>query len=131
MSRRPKLTPEQQQLKKIFNDKLEEIENEISAAQQKKTSLIHSCNHCFPEIDRKRDSDFRTEQLSYNAYCLICNSRFGHLCLESPDKVCHYYSKNGQVELVDKTFAQVPPGHDAKFETDDCCIFCGWPEERK
>ena len=103
----------------------------MALAKKKKADLIKGCNHQLPKTDRKRDSDYKTERLSYNASCVICGSYFGHLCLESPDSVCHYYSNNGQVELIDGTHVQVPEDHCETFETDDCCIFCGQPEERK
>ncbi len=66
-----------------------------------------------------------------SAQCRHCNEDFGWYCEESPDHTCHYYSSNREVELTDGSFMPVPQEHNEKYETDDSCIFCGSPEERK
>jgi hypothetical protein len=72
-----------------------------------------------------------------SADCLLCQRSFGYRCPDSPDTVCHYYTEsvpftaqNG-VRLVTGEFVDYPEGHDVENETDDQCIFCGQPEERK
>lgn len=65
------------------------------------------------------------------AGCQHCGEDFGWYCEESPDNVCHYYSTNGKVRLIDGLMVDVPADHNDKYETDDSCIFCGAPEERK
>ncbi len=65
------------------------------------------------------------------AVCAICSKSFGWSCGQSPDRVCHYESKDGLVEMLDGAVLPVPKDHDASEETDDMCIFCGQPEERK
>jgi hypothetical protein len=53
-------------------------------------------------------------------------------CPASPDKKCHYYTtKEKKVVLNDGRVVDPPKGHDFEYETDDSCIFCGEPEERK
>ncbi len=65
------------------------------------------------------------------AICMGCGEDFGWYCPDSPDHVCHYYSRKGMVDLLDNSQVHVPESHDSKYETDDSCIFCGHPEERK
>jgi hypothetical protein len=52
-------------------------------------------------------------------------------CPLSPDGVCHYYSHDGIVHLNDGTFDQMPRSYDPTYETEDSCIYCGKPLERK
>jgi ribA/ribD-fused uncharacterized protein len=56
---------------------------------------------------------------------------FGWDCPESPDGVCHYFSKEGKVELADGRSVPVPANHDATNESQEWCIFCKEPKERK
>ena len=59
----------------------------------------------------------------------------GWWCDKSPDNSCYYYSdeKDGSriVELCNGTEVALPKELDPEYETDDCCLFCGEPEERK
>jgi hypothetical protein len=53
-------------------------------------------------------------------------------CPESPDKKCHYFTNEaGKVVLKKGVEVDPPQGHDSDNESDDWCIFCGAPEERK
>lgn len=53
-------------------------------------------------------------------------------CEVSPDGKCHYYTNDsGKIELYTGAEVDPPEGHDPKNESDDWCIFCGNPEERK
>ena len=73
--------------------------------------------------------------------CVICDKDLGLWCQESPDNTCHYYSvKEPQiydekpryaVELVTGEMHILPKYYKDTYETEDCCIFCGQPEERK
>jgi len=65
------------------------------------------------------------------ARCSICGMYFNWYCQESPDHVCHYYSRNELIELVDGSAIPVSKNHDPDNETDDECMFCHLPEERK
>lgn len=86
--------------------------------------LKESCPH---RIGRLRDS----------AKCAICDRHFGWWCPDSPDSVCHYYPdfgvamKEPKIILVDKTIISVPADKADDNYSDDWCIFCGSPEERK
>lgn len=55
----------------------------------------------------------------------------GWFCPDSPDHACHYFTEDGLVVLTSGDRIQPPPEHDVTGETEDICIFCGLPEERK
>lgn len=71
--------------------------------------------------------------------CDICGINMGWGCAESPDHVCHYFStlRDGVrgVQLYGGVFHVIPelnePNYKHIYETDDICLFCGQPEERK
>jgi hypothetical protein len=66
-----------------------------------------------------------------NGYCKGCNKDFGWPCSKSPDKVCHYFSYQGHITLINGKKHQLPSSYDDNHESEDWCIFCGAPEERK
>lgn len=114
----------------------------------KKESLLNSCEvseqEKFNKLEKAKE-DIKGIYYSYkksckheikeNKYedgsCCHCGESFGWYCKDSPDHVCHYYSSNGQIELINGEFVATPDDHNDKYETDDSCIFCGNPEERK
>jgi len=101
--------------RKLFSDVTELLE----LAQIIQSRLIESCPH---EIFQHGDS----------VYCNICKKDFGWWCPDSPDHTCHYFSMDGMVELLDGTTIERPKGAiDPQYETEDQCLFCGQPEERK
>lgn len=63
--------------------------------------LMDECNH--ENIDK----------IGEMAHCDICNEFFGWYCANSPTLTCDYYNKE-----------------EDKYN-EDCCIYCGQPEERK
>lgn len=77
-----------------------------------------------------------------SAVCEICELDFGWWCPDSPDHACHYHSeyveKDGAIYRIvvlldgakDESFLDkdVP---EKEHETEDCCLYCGEPEERK
>lgn len=82
--------------------------------------------------DTKHKCHHKIQDSSYGgAECQYCREDFGWFCEESPDHICHYYSNDRKITLIDGTEVSVPEDHNDKYETDDCCIFCGNPEERK
>jgi len=70
-------------------------------------------------------------QNSAIAVCPTCNKDFGWFCEKSPDGVCHYFTIDGKVGLLNGTLVDPPKEHDISNESDDWCIYCGMPEERK
>jgi len=71
------------------------------------------------------------------ARCAICDQDFGWYCPDSPDHACHYFTESDDlgyyVVLNDGTVYRFPERTDTdkRCETDDSCLFCGHPEERK
>lgn len=89
------------------------------------------CTHeTIKEPKRKDDSP--------SAQCDDCSASLGWYCNESPDKTCYYYSSENPlnankrvVQLRNGTVHNLESNHSYEYETDDCCLFCGAPEERK
>lgn len=92
------------------------------------TRLTKECPHTFRPLTEKELAD---KWMSVGSTCLGCGRHFGWRCKNSPDGVCHHFSEDSKIELVDGTTVPVPEGHDAQYETDDCCLFCEMPDERK
>jgi ribonuclease HI len=109
---------------KVLNDKdtyqiglaiLNKIQSEHQGNYQK---YRHLCQH---HIVKKYDS----------VICDKCDEGFGWYCPDSPDHTCYYYSDEGNVTLIDGTLVPIPETHNSSYESDDYCIFCGSPDERK
>lgn len=66
-----------------------------------------------------------------SAVCKICNIDFGWYCPDSPDNTCYYYTDNGKIELRNGEKVDLPVNHSIGNESDDWCIYCGNPNERK
>lgn len=96
--------------------------------------LRNECQHAFIPLTKKQLDD---EWMSVGASCVGgCEQSFGWRCKNSPDGVCHYFSKDGKVQLIDGTTIPVPADvdgciHNPDYETEDVCLFCGHPDERK
>ena len=59
---------------------------------------------------------------------------WGWYCPDSPDHQCYYYTEadeNGDRYITTINDEKVIVVSNPDWETDDCCIFCGDPEERK
>lgn len=93
---------------------------------------IVPCKHAFSKL---REKDLKDEWMSVSAKCSDCGEYFGWRCKESPDSVCHYYTRDGEVKLIngsiDKELYKTNPDYDPDYESDDICLYCGHPEERK
>ena len=89
----------------------------IVAAEQHLSALLEQCPHSIVKDE---------------GHCAICEKCYGHWCPSSPDSVCHYYTnEHNKVELINGQQVDCPDSHDVEYETDDSCIFCHQPEERK
>jgi len=84
-----------------------------------------------------RDSD---PEGGGSARCVACGKHMGHwFCPKSPDHRCYYNSEpNGDgsrhILLNGGTKHQITKEYrdaDAEYETDDDCLFCHNPDERK
>jgi len=113
------LTPEQN----AHKSRIDALYASIGKLEDELTELIGQCRHVFDDGKDEFGHDM--------AQCLVCGESFGWYCPKSPDHVCHYWSNDGWLVLIDGTEAMVPEGHDSTCESSDSCIFCGQPEERK
>lgn len=109
--------------------------------------LEETCNHKILPLTPKQKELLKEddpESWDYDeAHCIICRSYFGWRCPDSPDGACHYYtncdadsSKVGgpyYVVLINREeyIIENYEYSDAVNESDDWCIFCGAPQERK
>lgn len=106
----------------------------VEQNQHTKFSLLNEVKNSFSQLyhDAKEHCIHEIKTSKYeSAECEHCESYFGWYCEVSPDHTCHYCSHEGKVQLIDKTYVNTPPDHSGDYETDDSCIFCGQPEERK
>jgi hypothetical protein len=126
---------------------IENAKKEIKEAEDNLKYLRRQCkDHKFVELNEKDIEALRTKpwKVSYkksSAVCSICDEDFGWRCPDSPDGACHYYTGEGKdgdnrrvVILSNKTYYYMDESYsleDSYDETDDCCLFCGFPEERK
>ena len=80
-----------------------------------------------------------TVQKGDSHYCRTCKSHVGEgwWCPDSPDNHCYYFTEKWPgnagrfVDLKNGDRRFFHKDHDHENETDDCCLFCGAPEERK
>lgn len=116
-----------------LKEQIEAARGEVQAADDRVHVLMRQCPHEFKLLTDEMKHELRECSYEYgSAICQICDNNFGWRCADSPDTVCHYYTNDGNhVKLIDGTLANVPSGHDHRYETSDCCIFCGNPDERK
>jgi len=112
----------------VIRKEIADFERTIGLLAKEIRALSDNCNHEFRELT---PSELNDKWMSIGARCLVCGTHFGWRCKKSSDGVCHYSSSEGKVELIDGTFINVPEGHELDNESDDRCIFCGLPDERK
>ena len=91
---------------------------------------------CMHELKPLTEQQLNDKWMSIFANCTVCDEHFGWRCKESPDGVCHYFTRiihsMRGVYLIDGTFyTDIPKTLDEEYETRDQCLFCGMPEERK
>lgn len=119
-----------------INVKIDKVMIELNPLLEIRDKLKDSCEHVFGCEDCN-DVDCKCGE-ALSAHCLICG-KSSHIwyCPKSPDHVCHYDSRKDEadrlyVELYNgKRFYKLPEDHDPDNESDDWCIFCGYPDERK
>lgn len=122
---------------------IERLSEVIRNSEKKLSSLRKDCSHFIGDITDKervllRNAPWKVSMRVSIATCTVCGLDFGWKCPDSPDSVCHYYtttedSETFYVELIDRTKHQMSKYDlaDAEYETDDECLFCGHPDERK
>lgn len=109
---------------KTFLEELLRLKKKLKKAKAKYEEFKKDCKHSIAYNHCETFGDG-------SAWCSVCGEHFGWYCPDSPDHGCHYDSYQGMVELSDGTKVPVPKYHDADYETDDDCIFCHQPNERK
>ena len=89
------------------------------------------------KVEDERDPQFGHEDWG-SVRCKICRSRLGWWCPHSPDYRCHYRTEgvnndgNFVVVLKDgKRHVLEQHPNPNEEESEDFCLFCGCPEERK
>lgn len=96
------------------------------------TQALHELiRNCVCEFEPLTESELNDEWMSKYSLCLICGTYHGWRCKESPDGICHYFSRDGKVQLLGNREYDLPLNHDKMGESYDTCIFCGSPKERK
>ena len=140
---KPELTPDQQ----AYKDGLCILVNECAVVELRLADAKARCPHA---IYRNGAWNYDPEDDSSGAVCAICGIGFGWWCPDSPDHACHYFTvgspraswcddylpdddtaeNQGKVKLLTGEFV-TSPEHDPKYETDDRCLWCGQPNERK
>jgi hypothetical protein len=132
----------------------------INAQKAKMTECPHANIQCNPMRPKRGNGTYRGLEGWEGAVCADCDKGFGWFCPQSPDHACHYFSEKGEnvngrpaVRLHTGELVAVPDkfyegwtSHDGvtvssktepytfedqAHETDDCCLFCNDPEERK
>lgn len=108
--------------------RIESLKKQLKEIHQKLEVLKNSCVHRFMPLTQE---ELKDKWCSVSAICTVCDKDFGWRCKNSIDGVCHYYSNDGFIDLIDGRKVPTPPEHGPDYETDDSCIFCGQPSERK
>jgi hypothetical protein len=116
-----------EEAKKLLNS-LEEAGMTLAEAYKALFELMHHCNCEFEPLTKEELED---EWMSEGARCIKCGQHRGWRCKISPDGVCHYHSKDGCVQLLGGELYKLPDSHDFNGESDDWCVFCVMPKERK
>jgi hypothetical protein len=100
----------------------------VTRAYEDLNLLLAQCQHEI-KIPSARD----LKHYSGSAICIICGEDFGWYCPKSPDHICYYRSESDgwTVILRNGTKVTLNEHSDPEYQTDDCCLFCGAPEERK
>ena len=117
----PTLGPEHLAL----TQKLEALGTAIGLLQQQIEDARATCTHAIAYEEDGR------------SWCEVCGEDFGWACPKSPDHTCHYFSERvtpgmePHVKLHNGGIAYLSSDHYEEDETDDCCLFCHDPNERK
>ena len=103
--------------------RLEEIRKTINELHSEEGELLRGCVHKIKKVHVTGNC--------FSAACSICNKDFDWWCSKSPDNLCHYFTDSDGTVTLNNGKKVRPPKHDIHYETSDCCLYCGNPEERK
>ena len=111
----------------MLNQKQQQLKDDIEAAKK----AYHAAGQKFGELKNSCKCHVVKEDNYESASCDICDESLGWKCPNSPDGVCKYFTYDGvHVELINGDTVETPK-HDYEYESDDTCLFCGHPDERK
>ena len=119
---------EQQENIKALRKQLAEIQKQIREIER-------NCKHVIVQVGAA--PKYNDEG---SAVCEDCGTWFGWWCPDSPDHTCHYHSYEIEAYLLTARAVELIDGDehifydykgDPQYETDDECLFCGDPDERK
>lgn len=88
------------------------------------------------DAERQSCPHFSIKRSHDSCVCIDCEKDFGWWCPDSPDHMCYYFN-DGQIDgryyvtLLNGEKYLLPENYDGDNESDDWCIFCGQPKERK
>jgi len=94
--------------------KAEKIKERLAQLQRRLTDVKKEEETIRDEIKHLKSScihEFRKDTYG-EAKCGVCETRSGWWCPDSPDHLCDYTQEDGEYD-------------------EDCCRYCGHPEERK
>lgn len=105
-------------------------------AKRLETMSDHEIKYMYTDLVQRDCQHSVLKQSGESMVCANCNKGFGWHCPDSEDNLCHYYSdfdKDGKrfITFKDGTVKYLPEDHDSADETEDSCIFCQAPDERK
>jgi len=132
MKKRKVHTTELTEAQKVFADQLTALHKAMRKAKDAYQAKKDQCIHVVSYTEDSGNWDCGS------AWCELCGEDLGWYCPKSPDHACHYFSEGGKVKLAGGILVDIPEdckdedgSYNPNWETDDCCLFCGSPEERK
>ncbi len=110
---------------KLFNNSMDSLN---SARREFRNAINQIKSRCQHVIDKTKSDGTK---------CKICEESFGWYCPDSEDHSCHYFTEHDEVkdlfyvEMINKSKHYMDKMYSGVDETEDTCLFCGDPEERK
>jgi hypothetical protein len=117
-----------------FKAKLKQIKSAIRALEKQYHDKLKQCPHVIQYCYEIEKWSSGTTFKEGSTWCEVCDKDFGHYCDVSPDHACHYFTEDGMIKLNNGQIIDsktLDPDHDPDWETDDTCLFCSNPQERK
>lgn len=108
------------------------LKNQLVEIQRKISEINDNCHHTIIEVGAQPEYGWHGD-----ATCEDCDTHFGWWCPVSPDHTCYYHTEeigkergvtlhNGQNHIFQEYDLA-----DVEYETEDNCLFCHDPDERK
>lgn len=111
------------------------LRKQLTEIQQNIAKIESNCKHSIKQVGA-------TPKYKHEGFasCENCDRDFGWWCPDSPDHTCHYYTVIVEGFLITARAVELVNGTehilydydgDPEYETDDDCVFCHEPDERK